>query len=152
MYNIPVQVNTLFLIGTNSCVQENSCLVYTGWINKDSYVGTLFKVHIIQDSVLFRVQFRQVPLYKQTKHCSLILILGLIIYSKTCILKPLKRTWIGALNEQLSFIYRLKLYYMHYSLMRNLRLTFIDSDLLCGGALYWHRFVMWRCPLWQIWL
>jgi hypothetical protein len=46
---------------------------------------------------------------------------------------PLKGTWKCALYEQLPFIYRLN--YIHYSLIGEIILPFIDSDLLYRGAL-----------------
>ena len=35
-------------------------------LTENSYTGTLFKVRLIQDTVLFRVRFRQVSLFSKT--------------------------------------------------------------------------------------
>jgi hypothetical protein len=57
----------------------------------------------------------------------------LLVYTQTCILRTLKGTWKCGLIEQLSFIYRLKLYAAFIN--GKMRLSFVDIDLLYRGAL-----------------
>jgi hypothetical protein len=52
------------------------------------------------------------------------------MYSQTCIKRTLKWTWKCVLYEQLSFIYRLKLYALSINREQETTVPFIDRDLL----------------------
>ena len=56
------------ILRTNFCVRNRQVFQFTGVkLTKISYIGTLFKVQLIQDFVLFKILFRQDSLYIQSK-------------------------------------------------------------------------------------